>query len=403
MQIDHHQAHLTYCSNIHPGESWEATYSNLKNYTTKVGKQLGVSQFGIGLRLSDAASKDLSQKETLDQFKNWLGNAGLYVFTINGFPFGGFHHQVVKDKVHLPDWTSPDRLAYTKRLFGILSQLLPEGMDGGVSTSPLSYKFWHDESQREAVKKSACDNLMQVVIQLDTIYQQTGKLLHLDIEPEPDGILETSAEFVKFYRDYLLKQGVNYLTAEAGFNNSRAEEAIRRHIQLCYDVCHFAVGYENAADVLLTVAEAGIEIGRIQISAAMSSGRIDNDASRSEIIGELKQFDEPVYLHQAVLRTAAGALHRFPDLSPALAAWSQGGPSELRTHFHVPVFTREYGKLISTQPDIMEVLSLWKQKNFTNHLEVETYTWDVLPRALRSDIVESIVRELRWVLNALDA
>ena len=142
MRISKHQAHLSYCSNIHAGESWDATFENLKKYTTKVRDGLKAESFGIGLRLSSEASLELLGGNHLAIFKNWLASENMYVFTINGFPYGGFHNQVVKDQVHTPDWSTPDRLLYTIRLFDILAELLPDGLDGGVSTSPISYRFW---------------------------------------------------------------------------------------------------------------------------------------------------------------------------------------------------------------------------------------------------------------------
>lgn len=403
MHIDHHQAHLTYCSNIHPGESWEKTFANLEAYTKKIMAELGRDSFGIGLRLSNEASIDLAKRENLDSFKHWLQGANMYVFTINGFPYGGFHHQVVKDQVHYPDWTTPERLNYTIRLFDILKELLPGQMDGGVSTSPLSYRFWHKKNEEiEAVKVQACRQIMELVVHLTGIKQEIGKSLHLDIEPEPDGIIETSEEMIDFYQNFLLRSGVEYLKQNYGYTSSDAEKCIRDHIQLCYDVCHFAVGFEGPAEALNRIEKAGIKIGRIQISAALSSGPDVLREKKAVVIEELRQFDEPVYLHQAVIRNSEGNLQRFPDLTPALEAWPSVEFSELRTHYHVPIFTERYGALIPTQKDIVEVLKIWKEQNFTNHLEVETYTWDVLPSEMRTDIVKSVARELTWVLDTLD-
>ena len=176
---------------------------------------------------------------------------------------------------------------------------------------------------------------------------------------------------------------------------------IRTHIQLCYDICHFAVGFEKSAEAISSILKAGIRIGRIQISAALSSGVIHSEEEKSLAKEGLLEFNEPVYLHQAVIRDAKGRLARYQDLKPALDNWVNSPQSELRTHYHVPVFTERYGRLIPTQQDIKEVLQIWKEKNFTNHLEVETYTWDVLPEDKRTDIVSSVVRELEWVLQTL--
>lgn len=401
MQIDHHQGLLTYCSNIHPGESWEETLRNLKAYTTQVKDQLKTDRFGIGLRLSNLASLELVKKENLQAFKSWLAAHGLYVFTINGFPYGQFHFDVVKDKVHAPDWTDPDRLAYTKRLFRILAELLPEGMDGGVSTSPLSYRFWHkDEAALSAAKTTSLAHLSDLIAFLVELKKSSGKSLHLDMEPEPDGILETSQEFIDFFEGYVLEKGVSQVQILLGCQKPEAEAAVREHFQLCYDVCHFAVGFENPEEAITSIQQAGIQIGRIQISAALGSPKMTS-VNQEEIRTQLRVFDEPVYLHQAVVQTQDGQLKRFKDLGAALEGLSEED-REIRTHFHVPIFTETYDQLVSTQKDIIDTLKVWKEQNFTNHLEVETYTWDVLPPNMRTDLVSSISRELNWVTDTLN-
>ena len=136
--------HLTYCSNIHAGESWKEHFDKLKEHIPVITQRISpLEAFGIGLRLSNVASLELRKQENLEEFKRWLAENNCYVFTMNGFPFGGFHNTVVKDKVHAPDWLSPERVSYTIRLAQILAAILPDGVDGGISTSPLTYKFWH--------------------------------------------------------------------------------------------------------------------------------------------------------------------------------------------------------------------------------------------------------------------
>lgn len=403
MRINKHQAHLTYCSNIHAGESWPATFENLKTYTTKVKDGLTKDAFGIGLRLSNEASLDILKGSNMEEFKEWLENENMYVFTINGFPYGGFHNQVVKDDVHTPDWTTTDRLEYTKRLFDILSELLPDGLDGGVSTSPISYRFWHkDNSTLDAAKEKACTQLSDLINHLCEIKKNTGKSLHLDMEPEPDGILETTTEFVDFFNDYMLKNGATRIMQAQNCDLAEAHNKVREHFQLCYDVCHFAVGFEKPAEAIARIEAAEIKFGRIQISAALGSGYIKEQSQRLMAKEQLKKFDEPTYLHQAVVKTKDAGLKRFPDLGVALDELDSPENEEIRTHFHVPVFTQTYGQLVSTQQDIIDTLAVWSEKNFTNHLEVETYTWDVLPENMRTDIVSSVVRELAWVKETID-
>ena len=400
MRINHHNAHLTYCSNIHPGESWKSTFDNLKQYTTEVRSALTDKSFGIGLRLSNVASVELLNDDNLDHFKRWLDNENMYVFTINGFPYGQFHQQKVKDLVHAPDWTTRERLDYTRRLFIILSELLPENMDGGVSTSPISYKWWHD-TNLEDVKLTACHHLAELIVFLVNLKMATGKSLHVDMEPEPDGLLETSEEFADYFNQYMLADGQRLVAEKLGCSSDKAANHIREHFQLCYDVCHFAVGYEVPSQAIQNILSQDIRIGRIQISAALASPDLQL-TDIVEVKNQLSDFDEPVYLHQAVVKQTNDQLRRYPDLGDALNALNFSTDQELRTHFHVPVFTESYDRLNSTQGEIRETLAIWKKQNFTNHLEVETYTWDVLPENMRTDLVGSIVRELDWVRQTLN-
>ena len=403
MQIEHHKAHLTYCSNIHPGESWDETFHNLKTYTTQVRSGLTEAPFGIGLRLSHLAALELIKEIQLNAFQAWLREENMYVFTINGFPYGGFHHQKVKDAVHQPDWSTSDRLAYTQRLFLILSILLPEGMDGGVSTAPISYRHWHrTEKELDDVKSAACEHFIELICYLKKIKDETDKNLHLDLEPEPDGVIETSKEFVSFFNDYLLIKALPEISNRLGVTENEANHIIREHFQICYDVCHFAVGFEKPAEALSRIKNADIKIGRIQISAALGSGNIRNQSDPSWVPIELLPFDEPTYLHQAVVKRSDGKLIRYTDLGSALSSLDAYAYDEIRTHFHVPVFTETYGKLYSTQEDIIETLRLWLKNPFTQHLEVETYTWDVLPKNMQTNRVNGIIRELNWVKKTLD-
>lgn len=398
------KGHLTYCTNIHPGETWEETFKNLEAYATVVKRKIcGNASFGLGLRLSNEASLGLGDEKMMERFKNWLAEENMYVFTLNGFPYGNFHRNAVKDKVHSPDWTTGERLNYTKRLFDILSVLLPENINGGISTSPISYRYWYDpERSLEQAKEIACRNLADLVAHLFSIKEATGKSLHLDIEPEPDGIIETSEEFVDYFENYLLDFGKSRLAKTLGVHPATAEELIRDHIRVCYDVCHFAVEYEEPETALDLFENRGIGIGKVQISAALKAEFSDAAEKNAEIKEHLAQFDEPVYLHQAVLKEKSGKLQRFQDLKPALAQLPDANIAELRTHYHVPIFTDRYQLLQSTNDDIVKTLEYWKNKPFTDHLEVETYTWDVLPESLKLDLTDSIYRELNWVLNILD-
>ena len=397
--------HLTYCTNIHAGESWPDHFKALKENIQVVKKRISAnSPMGIGLRLSHLAGTVLIEKEQLDAFKSWLQENDLYVYTLNGFPYGGFHRTRVKDQVHAPDWTTRERVDYTKRNFNILKELLPEGMDGGQSTSPLSYRHWFKtaETLKDATKK-ATEHIAEIAIFLAQINEYEGKLLHLDIEPEPDGILETGEEFLAWYNNDLIPVAADLIAAEFNIDRHSATAILKKHIGLCYDVCHFAIGYEPHETIIDKVKAEGIVIGKIQISAALKGNLDVEPDDRKQVTDSFAHFNESTYLHQVVARTKNGGLIRYPDLPEALHDAGNKNVSEWRAHFHVPIAAKDYGVLLSTQDAIQEVLAIQKRHPFTNHLEVETYTWEVLPSALKLPLTDSIIREMEWVIDFLQS
>jgi hypothetical protein len=174
-------------------------------------------------------------------------------------------------------------------------------------------------------------------------------------------------------------------------------------MQLCYDVCHFAVGYEEHAAVVRQLREKKIKVGKIQISAALKGVMPGEQTKREAVTQAFRQFNESTYLHQVVARQVDGSLKRYPDLPEALNDAGNTSTEEWRSHFHVPLFVQDYGLLKSTQDDIREVLAIQCKEPFTKYLEVETYTWEVLPDALKLPLSESIIREMGWVINYLNS
>jgi hypothetical protein len=397
MIINNH--HLTYCTNIHPGESWDEVIKSLQKFVPTIKSAVAPdAPFGIGLRLSNQASEELMKENNLDLFKEWLSENECYVFTFNGFPYGGFHRQVVKDEVHSPDWSTRERLDYTLRLFNILAELVPGNIEGGISTSPVSYKYWHsDEESIRNVKQQAARHMAEVAAYLFRITRDSGKTLHLDIEPEPDGVIENTQEVIDFYNEWLIPEGAAVFKKEFELSAEKAEKHLKEHIRICYDVCHVAVVYEQPEDVFKKLAAEGIRIGKIQISAALKAQITQNEAQKSAVRKAFLPFVESTYLHQVVEKAKNGELIQYRDLPEALETFDKEGEREWRTHFHVPVFLDQYGQLYSTQEDILQVLSYIKQNEVTDHLEVETYTWEVLPDDIRMELSDSIIRELQWV------
>ena len=394
--------HLTYCTNIHQGESWEDHFTAIKNNFPVIKENISPNNpMGIGLRLSNVASLELIKNENLSEFKEWLKDQDAYVFTMNGFPYGEFHNTIVKGNVHKPDWATDERVDYTNRLFNILSELLPAGMDGGVSTSPLGYKLWFNTKEKlDASRETGTKNVIRVIENLIALHQSTGKLMHLDIEPEPDGLMETGEEFIEWFENDLLRLGIPVIKEKLNVSEEKAEELIKEHLRLCYDVCHFAIGFEPHKKIIDELLKRRIKIGKIQISAALKSKM--NLEEKERIKQSFENFNEPVYLHQVVAKTRDGKLLRYPDLPEAIKDFDNPVFEEWRAHFHVPIFTPTFNLLSSTQDEIAEVLSLQKNASFTNHLEVETYTWDVLQDELKLPMQDSIIRELQWVKNILE-
>jgi sugar phosphate isomerase/epimerase len=344
--------HLTYCTNIHPAIGWDAVLESLRAHAPALKARLSPDEpFGIGLRLSGAESAELVAGDRLERFREWLDGEGLYVFTINGFPHGTFHGEPVKADVHAPDWRSEERVAYTLRLVEILGALLPDDVEGTISTNPLSYAPWLDDDGVQ----TCTANIFRVAGALE------DTRIALAIEPEADGALATIDDLIRWW----------------------PEELDREHVTVCFDACHSAVAYEEPDQVLDALDDAGIRVGKAQLSAALN---VPGDAHE-----ELRAFADPVYLHQV---TERGSLRTWPDLPQALAA---NGNQEWRVHFHVPIFVERYGALESTQEHLRRCI----ERVETAHLEIETYTWDVLPADLKASSVDSIAREYEWVLDVL--
>lgn len=394
--------HLTYCTNVHPMGNWEQTLAILKAHLPKVKKAVSPKKpFGVGLHLSNLAYTQMVEGNKDEELIHWLKSEGLYVFTMNGFPFGGFHKTKVKDNVYKPDWTKEKRAEYTLGLLNALGNLLPKNVQGSVSTLPISYKYWDKLSKKKM--EAACKHLTECAYFAHTeVRDEYEREVYLAIEPEPDCVLENSDEMIHFFEEQLLPFAVKYLAKEYGCSEKESEQVIRERIRVCYDVCHFSVEYEEPLDAVRKFVAHGIGIGKIQISAALKAKFPAEKAERKKIIEQFKKLSEPRYMHQTITKSETGELTQYRDL-PAAIKDAKNTDTEWRTHFHVPLFVKKFGDLQSTQSDVVKVLKYLKNNHVTDHLEVETYTWDVLPSELKTDLDDSIIRELKWVKQNLEA
>jgi len=403
MQPDSHPGiHLSYCSNIHPGESWEATFLQLKIHVPELKLRLSKNQpFGIGLRLSSDAAEQILEPGKLGEFKAWLQKENLYVFTLNGFPYGSFHRERVKDDVYKPDWRTDERYKYTARLIDILAELTPTGSEGSISTSPVSYKYWNEpEASKQSVAKKGAIHLANLAQKMAMIKETQNKDIHVDLEPEPDCLIENTPETITFFKNVLIPEGTSHLVSAFGISHEKAEEIIRTHIGVCFDTCHFALEYENPRESLAAFRDADIRIGKVQVSAALKVTLGDSN-HRKEAAERLQRFIEPVYLHQVLERRTDGTIRQYRDLPDALPHIFDEHALEWRVHFHVPVFVGHFDGLSSTQDEITQSLREILNGSHSRHFEVETYTWEVLPNGLKTGLTDSIERELRWVQDVL--
>ena len=383
--------HLAYCTNVHRGETWAETFESLNSYTLQVRDRVSQGRpYAIGLRLSNRAAHELRERPVLLEFQRWLARNHCYVFTLNGFPFGQFHGTRIKESVYEPDWRSPERLAYTNLLFDILAQLLPQEVEGSVSTLPCSYKGFNLHLDEH---KGIRNNLWHCVEHIARVSEQTGRKMHLGLEPEPLCVLESSGETIQLF---------DRLRAEHPHEPRLAE-----HLGVNYDTCHFAVEFEEPSDALGCLVQHGIKISKIHVSSALKVH--PDSATRAALI----PFAEDTYLHQVVINYPDGQRVIYRDLSEALAGEpaAPGNPDpsdapplpEWRIHFHIPLHSPDTPLFQNTTDHIATVFDmLGANPKMCSHLEMETYTWEVLPPEMRSgDVVDQLTAEYAWTLEQL--
>ena len=379
-----HGIHLAYCTNIHRGGDWAETLRSLDEHTLRVRDRVSDGKpYAIGLRLGNVASRQLAQADELQRFREWLDKNNCYVFTVNGFPYGDFHGKRIKEQVYQPDWTTPERVEYTKRLFDILAELAPADAGGSVSTVPCSLKdFITNDEQVKAMRR----NLWEVVGYVDALSEKTGKDMHLGLEPEPLCYLETSEEMIQFYRQLR--------------DDRPDDDRLAKRLGINYDTCHLAVEFEEAADALGSLVAEGIRISKLHFSSAL---RVKPDV---EVLDGLVDFSEDIYFHQVVARSEGGELTRYRDLPDALAAAARGetvGGTEWRIHFHVPLHCPPCSLFDTTSNQLKAAISvLGAEPAICSHIEMETYTWEVLPSEMKQrDVADQLVGEYRWTLAQL--
>jgi sugar phosphate isomerase/epimerase len=351
--------------------------------------------FGVSLRISNASAETLTaDPREREKLKAFLKDNNLYLYTVNAFPYGPFKNQIVKEQVYEPDWSTDLRESYTMKVANILAEVAPSFVDPTIQSPPLGFK----PKVTPKVVEAFTHHVLRTVAHLVRIRHRTGRTVRLALEPEPYCFLETTDEALDYFKNHLYSSSaVSKLAAETDLNKSEAEKALRHHLGMVYDICHQAVEYEDIGASLQALADAGITVFKLQEAAALRVPEVTQ-----EKVEALKRFADTVYLTQTVEKRK-GKLTRYLNLEDAFAAWDKDpGPREWRTHFHVPVFLDDLGDFKTTRFAIEDALAFHKKHKLSPQLEIETYTWDVLPAHLKTgDIVDYVCMEIDWVRSQL--
>lgn len=392
--------HLTYSTLVHPGDTWEEMWASLQTYVPRVKARLSPDKpFGVSLRLSAASAHTLvNAPEKRAELKAFLQANDLYLYTVNAFPYGPFKNTIVKEEVYEPDWRSEQRARYTENVAEILAELAPPFVNPSIQSPPLGFK---PRVIGGEVVGAYAANMRRLAAFLHRLRERTGRTVVLALEPEPFCFLETTEETVAFFTKVLRSDSsIDALAEELGLTADEARAVLRRHVGTVYDICHQAVEFEDITASLQSLVDNDIPVFKLQEAAAV---RIPAVTAHS--VAALREYADSVYLTQTIERRD-GKLTRFLNLEDAFAAYEAdpGGEREWRIHFHVPVFLEDLGEHFkTTRFAIEEALAFHKRNPLSAQLEIETYTWDVLPDHLKTgDIVDYVVMELEWVRGQLE-
>ena len=389
--------HLSYSTLVHPGDTWEDMWSSLTTYVPQVKARVAPEEaFGLSLRLAASSAQTLvdSPRER-ERLAGFLADEDLYVYTVNAFVYGGFKGQTVKERVYEPDWQTEERVRYTMNVADILAEVAPAEVQPSIQTPPMGFK--PKVTGPEVIAQYRA-NVLRVAAHLVDVERRTGKVITLAIEPEPHCFVETTEEAVDFFERYLYDgAAARELAKLTGLPISEAGGTLRRHIGVVYDVGHQAVEFEDPRVALQQLVDAGIPVFKLQLAAALRLPTVGQ-----EDVDRLRRFAGTIYLTQTVERRD-GRITRYLNMEDAFAAWeSDPGPREWRVHFHVPIFLPDLGDVQTTRVEIEHALAMHAEAPLSRQLEIETYTWDVLPEELKTgDIVDYVSREIEWARGRL--
>jgi hypothetical protein len=397
MDLGNGLGHLTYSTLVHPADNWDQLWTSLNTYLPRVKARVSPdAPFGVCIRLAAPTAELLAASAAeRAKLKRFLADHDLYVYTVNAFPYGAFKGTIVKEQVYEPDWRTEARTRYTINVADILADITRADIAPSIQTAPLGFK---PNVTGPDVIASYTEHVLRVAAHLVQLEARTGRTVTLAIEPEPHCFLETTDETVAYFTGHLYTgAAAGRLAKLAAIPLSEAHVALRRHIGIVFDIGHQAVGFEHIPTSLQTLVDASVPIFKLQEVAAMHIPEVTQEA-----VDALAQYARTVYLTQTVEKKN-GRLTKFLNVEDAFAAWqTDPGPRERRIHFHVPVFLEDLGAFRTTRFALEEALAVHKATPLSRQLEIETYTWDVLPDHLKTgDIVDYVCREIEWVKGQL--
>jgi len=397
MDLGNGLGHLSYSTLVHAGDTWPQMRASLAEFVPRVKARVAPDRrFGVSLRLSAASVAELTGRpDERAWLRRFLAGHDLYLYTVNAFPYGPFKGGPVMERVYEPDWTTDERVAYTCAVADLLAELAPDDVRPSIQTAPLAFAA---SVTGDAYAARFTTRLLTVVAHLAAVEARTGRRVTLALEPEPACYLETTDQTVAYFAERIHSPaGTAEFARLAGVPLSEAHGLLRRHLGVVFDIGHQAVGFEEVTRSLMQLVAAGVPVFKLQEAAALWVPELTPAA-----VPDLRRFTGTIYLSQSVLRQDGQTTH-FLTLGEALDAYEKDPrPAELRTHFHVPVFLDEIGPFRTTRSAVEEALRLHRATPLSEHLEIETYTWDVLPAELKSgDVVDYVSREIEFVERAL--
>lgn len=376
---------LTYCSNIFKEKNFDKLILKLSEYILFLKNKLNKKEIGLGLCLSNRILNELFENNNFVYFKKWCKENCVYISSINGFVFKSFHKKKIKEFIYYPDWTSKKRIIYTKKIINMLNFFDNKLNDFSISTSPISFKKWINNKNKKYIYFISSFNFLPVINYLEDIYKIKNKLIHIDIEPEPGCFIENIKDYIYFY-DFWLFPILNFFL--------KIDKAVlKKYINLCYDICHFSVNYNNHLDIIRLIINNGIVIGKIQVSSALEIFSLDKNVIEGlSFLSKSKFLHQNSYLNENKIKKNLDLHYLFYN-----------NFESARIHCHMPLYIDFYKDGIKTTAYETKNILYYLLKNFsTKHIEIETYTYDMLSK---KDKLDSIVNEyllvIEFILNSI--